>query len=276
MRITVLHKTTFRYDTPAGRVIQILRLTPRSHDGQYVARWRIDVSSDCRLDQHEDAFGNITHSFTTDGPISELVLSVHGEAETRDTGGVVHGVVERFPPGLFLRETPLTSPDAAIIAFADRVRSEAGGGTLDLLHHLLACVHHDMTFDTASTQTTTTAVEAFQQRRGVCQDLSHVFIAAARSLGIPARYIGGYFRRNDGMIEQNSGHAWAEAHVPDLGWVGFDPANGICTTDAHIRIAAGLDYLGAAPVRGTRYGGGSETMAVDIRVAEQAASQTQS
>ena len=105
----------------------------------------------------------------------------------------------------------------------------------------------------------TTAAEAFALKRGVCQDLTHVFIAAARHLGVPARYVGGYFHRADGVTQQDAGHAWAEAHVPALGWVAFDPANGICATDAHVRVAVGLDYLGAAPVRGARRGGGNET-----------------
>ena len=81
----------------------------------------------------------------------------------------------------------------------------------------------------------------------------HIFIAAARSLGIPARYVCGYFIAHDGVVEQEAGHAWAEAYVDGLGWVAFDPTNGICATDAHVRVAVGLDYLGAAPVRGTRY-----------------------
>ena len=115
-----------------------------------------------------------------------------------------------------------------------------------------------MAFDTNPTGTTTTAAQAFALKRGVCQDLSHIFIAAARSLGVPARYIGGHFHRGDGVIEQEAGHAWAEAFVPDLGWVAFDPTNGISATDAHVRVAVGLDYLGAAPVRGSRQGGGAE------------------
>src|SRR5436305_15187795 len=125
-----------------------------------------------------------------------------------------------------------------------------------------------MSFDTDPTQPTTTAAESFKLKRGVCQDLSHIFIAVARSLGIPARYVGGYFHRNDGVIEQDAGHAWAEAFVPDLGWVAFDTANGISATDAHVRVAVGLDYLGAAPVRRTRYGGGAETLAVAVPVAQ--------
>ena len=108
-----------------------------------------------------------------------------------------------------------------------------------------------MIFDEGRPSATTTAAEAFALKRGVCQDLTHIFIAAARSIGIPARYIGGYFHRADGVTEQEAGHAWAEAFVPDLGWVAFDTANGICATDAHVRVAVGLDYLGAAPVRGT-------------------------
>jgi transglutaminase-like putative cysteine protease len=135
-------------------------------------------------------------------------------------------------------------------------------------------VHQEITFDTDPTHSGTTAAEAFALRRGVCQDLTHIFIAGARGLGLPARYVGGYLCRADGASRQEAGHAWVEAFVPELGWLAFDPANGICATDAHVRVAAGLDYLGAAPVRGTRYGGGEEVLAVAVRV-DQAGRQMQ-
>src|SRR5258708_19048815 len=122
MRILIPHRTSYRYATPATTVIQRLRLTPRNHDGQYVARWRIDVSTDCRLDQHEDAFGNITHTFTADGPFGELSVLVEGEIETRDAQGIVRGAVVRFPPTLFLRETALTTSDQSLAAFAAACR----------------------------------------------------------------------------------------------------------------------------------------------------------
>src|SRR5215831_18659591 len=294
MRIRISHLTSYRYDTPAASVIQMLRLTPRNHDGQFIARWRIDVSTDCRLDQHSDAFGNITHAFTAEGPFSELTIQVEGEVETRDTQGVVRGAVERFPPSLFLRETALTAPDAQIAAFADADRDAAGGDVLKLLHRTLERLHNDMTCDdgaaksdadktdadktdvnkTDASKPPTTAAQAFARKRGACQDLTHVFIAASRSLGIPARCIAGYFRHDDDVSEQDAGHAWAEAYVPELGWVAFDVANGICATDAHVRVAVGLDYLGAAPLRGTRYGGAGEVLSVRVRVA-QATQQTQ-
>jgi transglutaminase-like putative cysteine protease len=276
MRLSISHRTTYQYVPPATRVIQVLRLTPRNHDGQYVVNWRIDVSADCRLDQHEDAFGNITHAFAADGPLPELSLLVEGEIETRDAQGIVRDAVERFPPSLFLRETELTACDPGIAAFAAAARQADGDDVLKPLHRLLDGLHEEMELDPDPTYVATTAAQAFAVKHGICQDFAHIFIAASRSLGIPARYVGGYFcRDDDGVTAPDAGHAWAEAFVPDLGWVAFDPANGMCATDAHARVAVGLDHLGAAPVRGMRYGGGTETLAVNIHV-DQASRQTQS
>ena len=95
---------------------------------------------------------------------------------------------------------------------------------------------------------------------------AYPFVEAAHYLNIPARYVSGYIRGADGATAANMAHAWAEAHVPDLGWVAFDPSNGCCPTDAHVRIAIGLDAYGAAPVRGSRLGGGAEKLEVAIRV----------
>lgn len=268
MRIHISHATTYTYDTPPSGVTQLLRLTPRDHEGQHILSWRIDLSEDCLLHQHEDAFGNIIHSFTAEGPFDRLSVEVDGEVDTQDTGGLVKGAVECFPPQLFLRETSLTQPDSAIVDFAKTAQAGTNGDNLALLHALLAALNRQIAFDTDPTHTATTAAQAFALRRGVCQDITHIFVAAARSLGIPARYVGGHFHRADGVTSQEAGHAWAEAYVENLGWVGFDPTNGICITDAHVRVAVGLDYLGASPVRGTRYGGSGETLSVAVRVAQ--------
>ena len=265
MRLRIAHSTTYRYEPPATSVIQILRMTPGNHDGQYVVDWQIDVSTDSRLDMHEDAFGNVTHVMTH-GAIKDVTITVGGLIETHDTGGVLRGTDERFPPSLFLRPTALTAVNPAMESFARELRAESEGDALGFLHALMTQISEHMTFDEDPTHSGTSAIEAFGLRRGVCQDYAHIFIACARSGGVPARFVSGHFLRSDGMVNQQAGHAWAEAFVPDLGWVGFDAANGICTTDAHARVAIGLDYLGAAPVRGTRYGGGTETLAVTVRV----------
>lgn len=265
MRLKIFHSTTYRYEPPASGVIQILRMTPGSHDGQYVADWQIDVSTDSRLHAHEDAFGNLTHVMTG-GAVADLNITVEGLVESHDTGGVLKGADERFPPSLFLRTTPLTSVNPAMATFARELRAESEGDDIGFLHTLMTEISEHMTFDADPTTSATSAAEAFGLKRGVCQDYAHVFIACARSGGVPARFVSGHFLRSDGMIHQEAGHAWAEAFVADLGWVGFDAANCICATDAHVRVATGLDYLGAAPVRGTRYGGGTETLAVAVRV----------
>ncbi len=265
MRLRIQHTTTYRYEPPATSVIQILRMTPGSHDGQYVAEWQIDVSTDTKLDMHEDAFGNVTHVLSC-GPVGDIQITAEGLIETHDTGGVLRGTDERFPAGMFLRSTDLTSVNPAMTAVARQLRSEAESDTLGFLHTLMTQIADHMTFDEDPTNSGTSAVEAFALKRGVCQDFAHLFIAGARAGGVPARFVSGHFLRADDTAHQEAGHAWAEAYVPDLGWVGFDPANSICATDAHVRVAIGLDYLGAAPVRGTRYGGGTETLAVAVKV----------
>jgi transglutaminase-like putative cysteine protease len=265
MRLRIAHSTIYRYDPPAAGAIQVLRLSPRNHDGQYVVRWRIDVFPDARLAAHEDAFGNMTHVFTAEGPLEELRVEVDGEVETQNIDGVVRGTVERFPPNLFLRDTALTQADTAICEFARTIRAAGRGEALAELHGLLDRLHAELTHESDPNDTALNAASAFERKRGTAADLAHIFISAAHSLGIPARFVGGYFGQADVGVER-SGHAWAEAYVPDLGWVAFDPANGFCPTDAHVRVAVGLDALGAAPLRGTRYGAGAESLEIAIKV----------
>src|SRR3974377_1225208 len=178
-------------------------------------------------------------------------------------------------PTAHLRAPAPTHPDRAMLELPDSPPASAGTHPLPLLHGLMTSLHREMKFDINPTHVVTMAAEAFALRHGVCQDITHIFIAASRQLGIPARYVGGHLYRADGMIAQEAGHAWAEAYVENLGWVGFGPANGISVTQAHVRVAGGLDYLGAAPVRGARLGGSGETLQVTVQVG-QAREQAQS
>src|SRR5919112_1781605 len=155
MRIRISHETVYRYEEPPRGVIQTLRLTPRNHDGQYVENWRIDVSDNCELTQHEDAFGNIIHVFSANGPLSELRVVVDGEVDVQDTHGVVVGTIERFPPSLYLRETRLTQIDPAIREFG-RLSRQVSDEPLKILHDLLERLHGEITFHNSPTQATTT------------------------------------------------------------------------------------------------------------------------
>src|SRR3954452_19572400 len=160
MRLRIAHTTSYRYEPPASGVIQILRLTPGSHDGQYVAEWQIDVTTDSRLQMHQDAFGNVTHVLT-EGPIDNLTITVEGLIETHDTGGVLRGTDERFPPSLFLRSTPLTEVNAAMANSARELRAESESDVLGFLHALMMQINEHMTFDEDPTNSGTSAVQAF-------------------------------------------------------------------------------------------------------------------
>jgi len=264
MRLTIRHRTTYVYEQPARFVIQRLLLTPRHCASQYIMRWRVEVDHDCRLHEREDAFGNLAQSMSIDGPLASMTTSVEGEVETFDTHGVVKDAVERLPPELYLRETAMTAADEPLRDFSADVAAKFTD-PIERLHALTAAICERMTFDVDATNSGTNAADAFVRKRGVCQDFANIFCAAARRFGAPARYVSGYFRRDDGQDAQVAGHAWAEAHVPFLGWVGFDPAHDESPGEAYVRVSIGLDSLDAAPVRGARIGGGGETLSVSVR-----------
>jgi transglutaminase-like putative cysteine protease len=268
MRIAISHTTAYRYARPAKGVIQTLRLTPRNHAAQHVARWRVEIDADARLRQSEDAFGNIAHTLDAAGPIETFSIHVEGEVETRDTAGVLSGAVERFPAELFLRATDLTAVTPEMAQYASEAQASCGErqDALSLMHALMSSLHRDVAADPSPPESPARAPDAFQARRGGSHDHAHLFCAMARHLGVPARYVSGYFRRADGVVDQKAGHAWAEASVEGLGWVGFDTINNLCATDAHVRVAVALDHLGAAAVRGSRIGGSDETLSVAVKV----------
>jgi transglutaminase-like putative cysteine protease len=260
MRIRIQHRLSYIYENPASAVIQVLRLTPRSTEGQRVRNWRIDLDHDVQLQNAEDAFGNIVHTLSFVRALDDLSITVTGEVETHETHGVVKGTLERFPVGLYLRETPATQSDAPLRMFA---RGHAGEGeTLDRLHKLMAAVNERMKCDPAAEASP--AAKALAAKSGNREDLAHVFIACARSLEIPARFVTGYLVGADGDAAGGSSHVWAEAFVPDLGWIGFDPETGISPSDAYIRVAVALDSLGAAPVRGSHPGTPHERLDVQV------------
>lgn len=265
MRIQVRHETSYEYRRPSERAVQLMRMTPRSCASQFVRRWRVEVDADARLSKGEDAYGNITHIVFLDGALEHVRIMIEGEVETTDQSGFVRGALERQPQGVYLRQTALTEPSRELRIFARDCMTGEGGDAIAAMHMLNMRLHRDMVFDTGATTFETKAADAFKARHGVCQDFAHVFVAAARSLDLPARYVSGYYLRTD-RADQEAGHAWAEVALPGLGWVAFDPAQGTCATDRHIRVAVGADAHEAAPVRGAQVGGSDERLTVTIDV----------
>jgi transglutaminase-like putative cysteine protease len=219
--------------------------------------------------QFSDGFGNLVHLVTVNRRHQQLTIEAGGTVETEDRHGVVAGLAKDIPPRVFLKETAQTRPDAAIRELA---ASTEGSDTLARLHALSNAVRDRVEYAPGATGVHTGAAEALADGEGVCQDHAHVFIAAARTLGIPARYVTGYLVV-EGETASQAHHAWAEAYVEGLGWVGFDAANRICPTDRYVRLACGLDAAYAAPIVGSRRGGSDEVLQVSVEVQQQSAQQ---
>ncbi|OYX13740.1 MAG: hypothetical protein B7Z15_06255 [Rhizobiales bacterium 32-66-8] len=272
MRVRIRHEVTHNLDPGMRSATVCIRVTPRNHQGQHILRWSLDVLPDCRLYTNEDAFGNLTRTFSVDGPLEAITVLAEGEVDTIDTNGIVTGTVERFPPSLFLRQTWLTEPTPGLSALAERIRAEAGD-ELGRLHALMTVLNEEMTESPLGTAAVRTAGVALEAGEATSAEMAQIFTSAARQLGIPARQISGY-----AAVEGETGSArqWAEAFVPKIGWVGFDCGPALCPTDSYVRLCAGLDALCVSTIRGM----GSSTLeaadATDAFAGRRSQSQSQS
>lgn len=262
MRLKITHRTEYSYDAPVPYLLQRLRLLPLSGQTQTVHAWTIKIDGAREEVRFTDHFGNDTRLVSIDGGHNTITVEASGEVMTRDTSGV-SGQHQGFAPlWLFTQETPLTTIGKGVRELAEA----AGKGTdIERLHRLMALIGERVAYTSGTTSVATPAEEALALKTGVCQDHSHIFAAAARAIGFPARYVSGYLMM-DGAVEQAASHAWAEAHVPGLGWVAFDPANGISPDERYVRIAIGRDYRDASPVSGIMLGQAQEKLAVTVSV----------
>ena len=264
MRLTISHTTRYHYDEPVHYALQQLRLTPKSRAGQKVVQWDIAVDGGTKQLEYDDQHNNHVTLIGFEDGQTEVTVRCDGVVETTDTSGVI-GTHGGFAPlWLFLRPTPLTRAGNNV----RKLVKAAGGdfeGDIERLHALSSAIAETVTYEIGKSHSATTAEEALDAGHGVCQDHAHVFVAAARAMGYPARYVSGYLMMND-RIDQDASHAWAEAHVDGIGWGGFDVSNGISPDERYVRVATGLDYVEAAPVSGMRLGDGDESMVVSLQV----------
>ncbi len=269
MKIAVEHVTIYRYAAPVRGVVQSHRLHPSTFDGQRVIDWRVEVTDGVRGGGFRDGAGDMVQAWTVGGPVSEITVRVQGVVETTDLTGVLRGHREVVAPGAYIRPT---APTRAGLGLTELSRVAAPeGDILALAHALSDAVAGAIAYVPGATDAKTTAEEALTLGEGVCQDHAQALIAIARLRGVPARFVSGYLLSGTG---DQAAHAWAELHVPGLGWVGFDAANACCPDDRYVRLGSGVDARDAAPIKGTARGGGEESLDVEVRVTE-AAAQTQ-
>ncbi|TZG25245.1 transglutaminase family protein [Sphingomonas montanisoli] len=275
MRILISHRTEYRFTEPQARVVQLLRMTPDSHLGQNIVDWRIEVDCDARLKSRRDGFGNIVSMLYLEGPIERIGLSVTGEVLTEDRAGVVNGAANLLPAGVFLRPTELTTANAAI-ATIGAPHGINGSDPLGCAHSLCDEIHERIACTADRSTDMRSAAEILEAGAGCSMDMAHVLIATARAAGFPARFVTGYLSDDDAAPQQrHAPHFWAELHIPDYGWIGFDPARECCPDEHYVRVAIGLDYRDAAPISGARIGGGHEVLRVGVEVSADADGQLQ-
>lgn len=276
LKLQVRHTTHYAFATPVVHALQRLRLTPKETQGQRILDWRMSFeNAHAELHYDDQHFNHVTLVGLTPGA-QEVTVTCEGVVETEDNAGVIGRHSGHLPLWSFLRQTPLTRPGARLRALLRDVPASDTRKPLDFLHALSALIRERIVYETGRTHSATTAEEAVGHGAGVCQDHAHIFIAAARASGVPARYVSGYLLMDD-RIEQEATHAWAEAHVEGLGWVGFDVSNGISPDPRYVRVATGSDYRDAAPVTGISIGASDQVLTVGVAVEGQpVVSQSQS
>lgn len=267
MRIQVEHVTRFKFDGPSNLSIHQCRLTPRIGEEQRLVSWEIRTPGKPR--DWIDAYGNTVRAFAVTEPHREVEIVARGVFEWVEGAQhyLKHNDPEALPPIYWLRNHGLARRDASIVEFVADLKPRAAKADdhVPLLHELMRRIAQRVEYRVGATDVQVSAAEALKRGAGVCQDHAHLFIAGCRAMGIPARYVSGYLRPHDSLRGPAS-HAWGEAHIPYLGWVGFDAANRICPTGEYLKLAVGLDYGEAAPVTGRRLGGGGARMEVEVEL----------
>ncbi|WP_119272586.1 transglutaminase family protein [Taklimakanibacter deserti] len=264
MKLHIHHETRYDYETSVRSSIQRLYLMPSSFATQKIVSWAIAAPGIDKALVYTDGFGNQVHVITSQGPHDHVTVIAEGVVDTQDASGVVRGFKCQAPDSVFLRQTTATEPSPELSEMA-REAAAKHPNELERLHAIMAELKERIAYRIGTTYFHTTAAEALAEGKGVCQDHAHAMLSIVRFLGMPGRYITGYLV-TEADDPATASHAWAEVLVPNLGWVGFDAANGKCPTADYVRVATGLDALGVVPVRGSRRGGEVESMTVAVTV----------
>jgi transglutaminase-like putative cysteine protease len=281
MYYSILHKTRFRYSAAVSESITEVRMQPRSEGSQRCLSFRLATSPAARVHSYTDSYGNIVHHFDIPAPHRQTTITAEAIVILTEPAPVPAALGpeawaeldalaaagdhwDYLAPSSFARPTPL------LHVLAREVRARRRDDPLTLLRDLNARLSDVFEYDPAHTEVDSPIDHALEARRGVCQDYAHVMIALVRNLGIPCRYVSGYlFHRveDQDRSAQDATHAWVEALLPGLGWVGFDPTNNLIAGERHIRTAVGRDYADVPPTRGVYKGSATSELDVGVKVA---------
>jgi transglutaminase-like putative cysteine protease len=265
----------------------LLRLFPAHDRLQTLLESDVTVSVLGRAHDFDDAFDNRARRVLLDTPYRELTITARSRVETLDADPLgfdmrhVRSVIPLvwMPWQKTMLQPYLQPPELAeselreLVDYAMRFVARNDGDVVDTLVDLNDAIHREYTYVKGSTTLATTAFDVYSRRRGVCQDFTNLFICLVRLMGIPARYVCGYLlttASEPNRRQAQASHAWVQVYLPDVGWRGLDPTNGVVTSTQHVRLAVGRNYLDATPTSGTLFvGGAGETLEVDVQVTQE-------
>lgn len=268
MRLSVRHSTVYQFGSAMRFITQSHRLTPVSNGSQKVLDWSVSADGATFGASFTDGAGDHVSTMTVQGPVDRITIVVEGTVETTGHDGILRSHREIISPLVYLERTQATQPNRAILGLRDLALRGAKGG-LDMAHRLAGAIADAIAYTPGATSAQTTAAEALELGKGVCQDHAHALMAVAIASELPARYVTGYLCTEGDSETSEASHAWAEIYVEDLGWIGFDPANRCCPDERYIRLGSGRDAREAAPIRGVSRGGAGEALDVSVVVSQQ-------
>ena len=285
MFYSIRHVTRFRYNAPVRESVMELRMQPRSEGPQTLRSFQISTNPRAQLYAYTDHLGNAVYHFNLLREHEELRIEAQAVVEI----GAIHPLPEKLDdlewgrfnnfnmhddhfdmlgPSKFARVSPELAAFQRIAELEKPV-----GDPLTALRALMRGIYDSFEYQSGVTEVHSPIEHALGERRGVCQDFAHIMIAIARSWGIPARYVSGYLyhKGSRDRSRADATHAWVEAWLPSLGWVGFDPTNNIMPAERHIRAAVGRDYADVPPTRGTFKGGADSELSIAVSLEPTAA-----
>ncbi len=280
MLYRIHHVTAFRYDQPIRESVMEVRMKPRTESSQRCHEFSLKTSPAARTHSYTDYLGNVVQHFDIPSVHDHLEVNAVALVETYVNGATptsvnanawnqldaLAGSAEHWD---WLHSSHYAKPSEKLSAFAGQTGLHRESDPLTVLNKMREVLHATIRYDRGSTRVDSPIDECLDKKSGVCQDFAHVFIALARGLGIPARYVSGYLFHRAGDAEPATGaatHAWAEAFVPGPGWIGFDPSNNCAAGERHIRVAVGRDYKDVPPNRGVFKGAADQVLDVHVEV----------
>ena len=278
MYYTIRHTTRFRYSAPINESIMEVRIQPRSEGNQYCLDFQLHTSPRAHIMNYRGEFGNRVHHFDIPNSHNQLTITAQAlvdvtapsplpEALTAQAWDELDALTQSGDYWDTLMPSRFANPSELLYALAHELDVRRRDDPLTVLRDLNSAIYRTFEYSPKTTRVDLPIDEALSLRKGVCQDLAHIMITLARHLQIPCRYVSGYLYRGEGRSTGEATHAWVEAYLPDLGWVGFDPTNNTVTDERHVRVAIGRDYADVPPTRGVFRGKAESELAVTVRIA---------